>query len=293
MARLASRQAPVDPEMARASEVLDVLAELWRDLSPALPPGVPAVEAAEVRLEGGVPALAGEPLIGGPALVAGVREIGRRLRAIEGYATAGEVSDALARHSSTFDTELFAATALGGMWDQIASLADGLELDAHALITLADYAARPALRAGALVVKPLVTASRWGRGTCPSCGAPPALSVRSGKEGDRSLFCPRCGTGWRYPRVRCPACGEDDHRRLGALHASGEGDFRRADVCDTCRSYVKSVAALDPPDADGVLRLDLDTAALDFAAIELGYHREGVPDDRGGPRETGPAEHRR
>jgi FdhE protein len=165
------------------------------------------------------------------------------------------------------------------MWDEIGSLAAGLGLEPHALIALADYAARPALRAGALVVKPLTEGASWSRGTCPACGAAAALSVRAGKEGDRSLFCARCGTGWRYPRVRCPACGEGDHRRLGALHATGEGDYRRADVCDTCRSYVKSVAALDPPDPDGLLRLDLDTAALDFTAIELGYHRHGVSAD--------------
>jgi formate dehydrogenase maturation protein FdhE len=47
------------------------------------------------------------------------------------------------------------------------------------------------------------------------------------------------------------------------------------EVCDTCRSYLKTIAALDPPDPDGLLRLDLETAALDFIALDAGYTRAG------------------
>jgi hypothetical protein len=36
---------------------------------------------------------------------------------------------------------------------------------------------------------------------------------------------------------------------------------------------VKSVALLDAPDADRLLELDLETAALDFVALEGGYTR--------------------
>jgi FdhE protein len=99
----------------------------------------------------------------------------------------------------------------------------------------------------------------------------PTLSVVRGKEHERRLHCGRCGTSWAFPRVRCPSCGESDHERLGYLHAAGEGEYRRAEVCDGCRSYVKSVALLDAPDADRLL--DLETAALDFIALEGGYTR--------------------
>jgi FdhE protein len=101
----------------------------------------------------------------------------------------------------------------------------------------------------------------------------PTLSVVRGKEHERWLHCGRCGTGWAFPRVRCPSCGESDHERLGYLHAAGEGEYRRVEVCDGCGCYVKSVALLDPPDADRLLELDLETAALDFVALESGYTR--------------------
>jgi len=275
--RLATPQAPTGPEMSQAGEALRALAGVWSAVSPPLPPGVPGLEAAGMRLEAGVPALAGEPLLDGSSLVSILREIGQRLGAIQGYEAAGAISDALERAASTIDVELLATAALAGLWDEVEGLATRLDLDPHGLTTLVDYAARPALRAGALVVRPLVAKAPWGRGTCPACGALAALSVRTGKEGERFLLCGRCGTGWPYARVRCPACGERDHRRLGTLHAAGEGDYRRAEVCESCRCYVKSVAALDLPDADGLLRLDLDTAALDFVAIEHGYHRTNAP----------------
>ena len=276
MTRLATPQAPTGPEMSHAAEALRVLTEIFA-VSPPIPPGVPALEAARLRLDSGVPALAGEPLLDGPKLVSTLKEIGHRLGTIPGYEAAATISDAVERRGAALDLELLATAAVAGLWDEVEELATRLDLDAHGLTTLLDYAARPALRAGALVVRPLVGKASWGRGTCPACGAQAALSVRSGKEGERFLFCGRCGTGWPYPRVRCPACGERDHRRLGALHTAGEGDYRRAEVCETCRCYVKSVAALDLPDADGVLRLDLDTAALDFAAIEHGYRRTTTP----------------
>jgi FdhE protein len=264
--------------MSMAAEALRVLAGVWGAMSPSLPPGVPGLEASALRLESGIPALAGEPLLDGPSLVSALREIGRRLGAVEGYEAARAISDAVERGGSRIDAELLATAALAGVWDDVEALATRLDLDAHGLITLVDYAARPALRAGAQAVAPLVAKAPWGRGTCPGCGAQAALSVRTGKEGERFLLCGRCGTGWPYARVRCPACGERDHRRLGTLHATDEGDYRRAEICESCRCYVKSVAALDLPDADGVLRLDLDTAALDFVAIEHGYRRTTAPD---------------
>jgi hypothetical protein len=266
-----------ESDLAGASEVLTVLADLWQE-APALPPGVPALAAAKLRLENGVTALAGEPLVDGPGLLSMLGKIGRRLGSIRGYEGAAAISDAVARAATTIELELLATVALGGVWNEVEELATRLELDADGLIALADYAARPPLRAGALVVRPLVAEARWGRGTCPACGAQATLSVRTGKEGERFLLCGRCGTPWPYSRMRCAVCGERDHRRLGTLHAAGEAEYRSAEICETCRCYVKSVAALDLPDADGVLKLDLDTVALDFMALEQGYRRTAALD---------------
>jgi formate dehydrogenase accessory protein FdhE len=271
--------AGTDADLRRAKEALRLLGEVWRGTVITLPPGVPRIEAVEARLAGGVAALAGEPLVDTPGLLAVARRIAERLRDLPGYGEAAVVVARLDRaadspewHATALATAL-AAAVLSGAFDAVGELAVRLRVDAHALVTLLDYAARPALRAGAAAVHPSIVAAGWGRGSCPACGAAPALSVAHGKDGERSLHCGRCATSWPFPRVRCAGCGERNHRRLGVLHAAGEAEFRRVEVCETCRRYLKSVAALDAPSPDTLLELDLATAALDFAALDRGYHR--------------------
>jgi FdhE protein len=161
----------------------------------------------------------------------------------------------------------------------ISALAARIGLDSDALITLVDHATRPALRAGARAVREIVAKSRWHRGTCPACGSAPLLAeLRGGgasgtAEHERLLRCGRCLSAWSFPRLRCASCGETNHRQLSYLHGAGEDSFRRAEVCSTCRGYLKSVAVLAPLDHYQLLSADFTTAALDIAALERGFHR--------------------
>jgi FdhE protein len=180
---------------------------------------------------------------------------------------------ALAAAHGMFDLDALAACALAGAWDDVRAAARRLDVDEHALVTLLDHAARPTMRAAAAMVRPLLQHVSWSRGSCPACGAPPILAELRGTDGERVLRCGRCASAWRFPRLVCPACGERDHRRLGSLHVEGEAEFRRVDYCDTCRTYVKAVAALDPLDVNALLEEDLRSAVLDFVALERGLRR--------------------
>jgi FdhE protein len=264
---------PVHPDLARAAAMLRALTGAALMTPAHLPAGVPDADAAEARLAGGVPALIGEPLLDWEGLRRGVSAVAEALASTEAAAAAALVRERLDRPGAGFDRGLLCCTAVEGAWDVAEAAAVPLGVDPDALVTLLDWAARPALRAAAAALATLLEGARWSRGYCPACGALPTLSVVRGKEHERRLHCGRCGTGWAFPRVRCPSCGESDHERLGYLHAAGEGEYRRAEVCDGCRCYVKSVALLDAPDADRLLELDLETAALDFVALEGGYLR--------------------
>lgn len=289
-----SVQAPQHPDLRQAQGLLGALIGALRAAPAELPAGVPSSAAAEVRLASGIPALTGEPLADWCALARNVRVIADALADAGALAEADTRVDAdarvdaqsmrrkpdtraalrgLERLPDAIDREALAAAALAGAWDAAAAVAPHLGLDPDVLVTLLDYAARPALRAGAAHLRSLLVATRWSRGTCPACGSAPTLSVVRGKEHERHLHCGRCGTAWAFPRVRCPGCGETRHNQFGHLHAAGEGEFRRVEVCESCRGYVKSIAALDAPSADRLLELDLETAALDFLALEQGYSR--------------------
>ena len=247
-------------------ELLRRLGNAAASIPAVLPPGVPDPAAARIRLENGIPALTGEPLLEWEALV---RSVSHLARALAGAGTPGIAG--LAESLASFDPaarERCLAAARVAPDDP--ALAEPGQTDGAAL--LLDWAARPFLRAAAAALGSVLEGA-WRRGRCPACGAPPALSVVSGKERSRRLVCGRCLTGWGYPRSRCPGCGETRHNQLGYLHAPGEGEYRRAEVCDTCGTYVKSVTLLDPPGADRLLALDLETVALDFAALDGGYAR--------------------
>ena len=264
---------PVHPELARAAAMLRALTGATLATPVHVPAGVPDLEAAEARLAGGVPALTGEPLLSWEGLRRGVDAVAAALASTDAAAAAALVRERLDLPVASLDRGLLCRTAVDGARDMAEAAAVPLGVDPDVLATMLDWAARPALRAAAAALAPLLAGARWSRGHCPACGALPTLSVVRGKEHERWLLCGRCGTGWAFPRVRCPSCGESDHERLGYLHAAGEGEYRRAEVCDGCGCYVKSVALLDPPDADRLLELDLETAALDFVALEGGYTR--------------------
>lgn len=264
------------PDLAGAAATLRALTNTIP--YPALPRGVPHLGAVEIRLASGIPALEGEPLLSDPSLLANVRLLAATLDTTASLQlhSVVEFLDHIMISSDGAEVALAAQT---GTWDLVRALAERSAVDPDAAIVLVDHASRPALRAGAEAVQQLIAQSRWARGTCPACGAPPLLGeLRGGgaagsAEHERVLRCGRCASAWSYPRLRCVACGETNHRQLAYLHAEGEESFRRAEVCSACHCYVKTVAVLAPLDAVELLAADLATTPLDVAAVERGFHR--------------------
>jgi formate dehydrogenase accessory protein FdhE len=113
---------------------------------------------------------------------------------------------------------------------------------------------------------------------CPTCGGAPQVSVltasREAEDGGRVLLCAACLTSWPFRRVVCVACGEEDDQKLGYFHTS-ELDHLRVDVCESCRSYVKTVdlakLGIAVPLVDEIAGAPLDAWARDrgYAKVEL------------------------
>ena len=267
------------PELAVAASVLRALIDATRSLPVEIRESVPHRDAARTRLDEGIPALAGEPLIPAAVLLRNMREVAAQLEHVADAASAGRsVRLMVDCHGAELvedggDGAALASAALARDTGMIAAIARRLGVDEMAMITIADHAARSALRVGAERVRALIAERRWSHGTCPACGAPPILAELRG-DGERWLRCGRCASSWSFPRVGCPACGTRDHRMLGNLHLDGERDHRRADRCDGCRRYVKAVAVLEPLGWDEMLEADLATVDLDLIAVERGYRRD-------------------
>jgi len=80
-----------------------------------------------------------------------------------------------------------------------------------------------------------------------------------------------CLGEWDYPRVLCPACGEQEFDRL-PVYSTDVLPHVRVDGCDRCHTYVKTVDltkdGLAVPFVD-----DLASVTLDLWAREQGYQR--------------------
>ncbi|MDK9705079.1 MAG: formate dehydrogenase accessory protein FdhE [Sulfuritalea sp.] len=115
-------------------------------------------------------------------------------------------------------------------------------------------------------------------GVCPCCGFLPVASVVRGvgEVGNlRYLHCALCNTEWNLVRIKCSSCDATEgisYRHLEAKGLQG-ADAVRAEICDSCKSYLKIVYQEKGP-VDPVAD-DLATLALDILVDEAGYARSG------------------
>jgi len=109
-------------------------------------------------------------------------------------------------------------------------------------------------------------------GTCPVCGSMPLISSLEQKEGFRHATCSFCRHHYRIKRIACPVCGEDDQKKLTFFTVDEEPGFR-VDVCESCKTYVKTIDFRDLDRVALPVLDDLDSLALDYVAANQGYRR--------------------
>ncbi len=65
---------------------------------------------------------------------------------------------------------------------------------------------------------PGIDNAEWQASNCPVCGYLPDMSlIRDAEEGKRYLHCGLCEYEWRYKRIACTVCGNEDTKKLGYL----------------------------------------------------------------------------
>ena len=109
-------------------------------------------------------------------------------------------------------------------------------------------------------------------GTCPLCGSLPLISALEEKEGYRRATCSFCRHHYRIKRIACPVCGEEDQKKLTFFTVDEEPGFR-VDVCETCKTYIKTIDFRQLDRIAVPVLDDLDSLALDYVAAGQGYKR--------------------
>jgi FdhE protein len=272
---------PVLAELA--GQLREFLSVIYAEPVQAAAPSITAETATE-KLSAGVPLLRGETLDVGQAVQRRLQKLAAA-QARQQPGAAQELDKVI--RAGELDTGELTAAVLDGQPHRIHECAGALGLDAPltaSLLALALYPELVAIRAGleaAVVWSPdqAIGVERpghratapWGQGYCPVCGSFPRLGEYRGLEQIRFLRCGLCAAEWQFPRLRCPGCGNRDHRQLGYLHVAGEENKCRSATCEACRQYVKMVSTLGKLSPVQVLVTDVTTVHLDLLAADKGY----------------------
>jgi FdhE protein len=284
--KLLGRKPPLPPEveqahaeLARLVQEKPVVAELADLVGVCLSAAyaepvrvvVPSIteEAAAEKMSAGVPLLRGERLdIDWAAAQLRLEDVVGALSERQADAAA-----ALARvvRSGQLEIAELTGAALAGHPHIIHERAGALGLDVTLTASVIGLALFPVLVPIRVGLEPLLAAGHWKEGYCPVCGGYPKLAEFRGLEQIRFLRCGLCAAQWQFPRLRCPACGNHDHRQLGYLHVDGEQNKCRAATCEECRQYVKVVSTLTPLSPLQLWVTDVATVHLDLLAADHGF----------------------
>jgi FdhE protein len=240
------------------------------------------------KLKRGVPALAGEPIPLPVALLTPVL-----VRLCEELSAGGAAGAADNIKASILETRLDAGSLLSASLsrDQAAIrvgaahrglAADLVWLVAELAVSPFAYALQRTLFSSAAIGSPGSGAAPvaealagWTRGFCPACGSWPALAEAAGCR--CVLRCSFCSFPWEKPPGACVYCGETGERFVAAAPDEACTN-RRLEVCDACRSYMKTVDVAELSPFPLLAIADLETMDLDLVAMERGYGRPPLKD---------------
>ena len=108
---------------------------------------------------------------------------------------------------------------------------------------------------------------------CPFCGGQPLLGVLrpEGDGGKRRMLCSFCLQEWDFRRIYCPACGEEDEKKL-PVYVAEQFPHIRVEACEICKVCVRTIDLTKDGNAVPIVD-DLAAIPLSLWAHERGFTR--------------------
>jgi FdhE protein len=157
----------------------------------------------------------------------------------------------------------------------ITVLSEKLGVKEDVLSFLAKNSIKPIFEAYAKELKNYVDQERWWKGYCPICGSEPFMAELK-EDGARFLICSSCSFEWRFNRLKCPFCENENHEKLRYFHTEKEGKAYRVDVCEKCKRYIKTIDTNELGEEVIPIIEDAGTLFLDVLARNEGFTKEGI-----------------
>jgi len=182
----------------------------------------------------------------------------------------GETKEVLQMiQDGSFNFEKMISDSFNSIQDD--DLAEDIDDDVIDLVDLfLEESLRPALEKVVEKYGKSIAKSGWAEGYCPICGKEPKIGEIREEEGRRFLFCTQCGFEWRFMRIKCPFCGNEEQQTL-AYFSIEEEERYRVDVCNECKRYIKTVDFRETKEEANLDVEDIATLHLDMLANEEGY----------------------
>ncbi|MEW6379247.1 MAG: formate dehydrogenase accessory protein FdhE [bacterium] len=146
------------------------------------------------------------------------------------------------------------------------------DIDANTLEFIALTLARPLFELAAGDMKDFLAEYPWWRNYCPACGGIPFMTRIRREDGMRILRCSLCAVEWKFDRVKCPFCNNEDQKSLKFFFYHESSPYRLY-VCDCCKRYIKCVdeRRMDQTRTVNLAMEDIATLFFDVLAREKGY----------------------
>ncbi|HEX7533718.1 MAG TPA: formate dehydrogenase accessory protein FdhE [Syntrophales bacterium] len=182
----------------------------------------------------------------------------------------GETKEVLKMiQDGTFNFEKMISDSFNSIQDE--EVTEDIDDDVIDLVDLfLEESLRPALEKVVEKYGKSLAKSGWAEGYCPICGKEPKIGEIREEEGRRFLFCTQCGFEWRFMRIKCPFCGNEEQQTLAYFSIEGEERYR-VDVCNECKRYIKTVDFRETKEEADLDVEDIATLHLDMLANEEGY----------------------
>lgn len=145
----------------------------------------------------------------------------------------------------------------------------GDNVNEHVLREIAHATLKPFLTAYSKTLIGIVEQNRWRRGYCPICGGNPDIAFLEKESGERWLMCSRCDAQWRFQRLECPSCGNQDCKSLS--YFSDDTRVYRLYVCDKCHTYLKAIDLRNTKEDISLSLERLITFDMDVQGQKKGY----------------------
>lgn len=258
--------------------------------------GVLLCRQAELRTElpladmGGVTVdedrfLGGEPLVAfmdSELLIPAFKESALRIWPVMGVLFSA-VSENLADLGRKLDDQKWAGLCLRAVAHGDAEALDQASAQAAVspefLLTAVRAAYGPCIAAHKQALLALAPADLWRKAHCPVCGSDPDLSTLEShpdpseflvsKSGELWNHCPVCAHHWRFVRMTCAGCGNQDHKHMTRFFLP-DAPRELIYACENCRQYLPCLNLVERSD-----KVDLDLAALGLVHLDAVAQSKG------------------